>query len=271
MKISVVMPAYNSEKTLRESINSVLAQNGTDIELIVINDGSSDKTAEILSEYGDMIISINILNNGVANARNIGISMATGDYIMFVDSDDLLEDGAISHISELISKTDADVIRFGYTVTFDGKEKHLPSDRFKKDELVTKEHFIYSIYPHFINGIRLNSMCVTCAKRFLYEGLSVSTSMKTAEDAYLMTDVYTRAQSVCITEKPLYIYKKHKDSLTGAGLSVISKYLCNIKLSIKILSLLPAWNMASPKWYFKTLIRPVRLTFDKLKRIKDGE
>lgn len=90
VQISIVIPVYNSEKTIRETINSVLAQTFTDLEIIVINDGSSDRTAAVVQQINDSRINIyNYLNGGPATSRNRGIKKSQGEYLSFIDGDDL--------------------------------------------------------------------------------------------------------------------------------------------------------------------------------------
>jgi len=88
-KVTVIIPAYNAEKYIEQTINSVLAQTFQDFEIIVINDGSRDKTAEIVNSYGLSVRCIQTTNGGVSRARNLGIDNALGEYIAFLDSDDL--------------------------------------------------------------------------------------------------------------------------------------------------------------------------------------
>ncbi len=269
MKISVIMPAYNSERFIRKSIDSVLSQKGADVELIVVNDGSTDGTEQILSEYGKRIKSMTIPNGGVANARNTALSVATGDYVMFVDSDDGLAATALDEISAKIEESNADIVRYEYTMVDSKGKCLLARNRFYDNEFIPKEEFKEKIYPYFVNGIRLNSLCTLAAKRSLFSELSFKRDMKTGEDALLLLDVYTRAENILIYPRELYIYNIHGDSLTGNGLSVINKYICNFKLSHGIVKHLKSWNMLSPRWIIKAYLRPIVLTFDKIRRIKD--
>ena len=87
--VSIIMPAYNSEKYISSAIESVLNQTYTNFELIVVNDGSTDNTIDILKKYSDRIICISQRNKGAAFARNNGILAARGEYISFLDSDDI--------------------------------------------------------------------------------------------------------------------------------------------------------------------------------------
>ena len=102
-KISIIVPIYNDEKYLKRCIESILKQTYTNIELILINDGSEDKSLEICEEYkknDNRIIIVNKENEGVSVARNIGIEKATGELISFVDADDYLE---ITFLQELFN------------------------------------------------------------------------------------------------------------------------------------------------------------------------
>jgi len=88
-RTSVVIPVYNGEKFIARAIDSVLAQTMPAFEIIVVNDGSRDGTAEVLAAYGDRIRVISIPNGGVANARNMGIKAVRGDFVAFLDADDI--------------------------------------------------------------------------------------------------------------------------------------------------------------------------------------
>src|SRR3990170_2838516 len=88
-KVSVIIPTYNREKYIVETLQSVFAQTFTDYEVIVIDDGSTDNTADVLRPYLDRIVYIRKPNGGQGSARNVGIKVAKGEYIAFLDSDDL--------------------------------------------------------------------------------------------------------------------------------------------------------------------------------------
>lgn len=107
--ISVIIPAYNCEKYIEKAVHSVFAQTYSDIELVVVNDGSSDKTREVLTklktDYSNKQFQvIDTENRGVSAARNTGLSRANGEYVAFLDSDDWLEPTAISQLYALVLK-----------------------------------------------------------------------------------------------------------------------------------------------------------------------
>ena len=112
-KISVIVPAYNAEKTIERCLKSILKQTYHNLEVIVVNDGSKDSTELILSriEKNDVRVHlITIENGGVSHARNVGIDNASGEYITFVDSDDYIDEEMYTSLMELIQKYDIGII-----------------------------------------------------------------------------------------------------------------------------------------------------------------
>jgi glycosyltransferase involved in cell wall biosynthesis len=107
--ISVIIPCYNSERTLAATIASALDQD-VEKEVIVINDGSTDGSAEIIDEFGDRICSLLTPNRGVSSARQIGTKLAHGEYIQYLDSDDLLAPATLGARLEAIATSNADVV-----------------------------------------------------------------------------------------------------------------------------------------------------------------
>lgn len=113
IKISVIIPVYNVAKYLKQCLDSVLNQTLKEIEIIVINDGSNDESASIIQNYANIdkrIIAINTKHKGAANARNIGLKLAKGDYLFFLDSDDWLELYALEKLYKKIIENDAQIV-----------------------------------------------------------------------------------------------------------------------------------------------------------------
>lgn len=111
-KISVIIPAYNSERTIKNSVTSVLLQTYTNIEVIVVNDGSEDDTRTIIESYcleDNRVKLIDQNNSGVSSARNRGLSVASGEYIFFLDSDDTLSSNAILDLYERTMACNSDL------------------------------------------------------------------------------------------------------------------------------------------------------------------
>lgn len=121
MKLSLIIPIYNAEKYLRECLESVKKLNISDLECILVNDGSKDGSLTICQEYADKNAIFKIVdkeNGGVSAARNSGLKVACGDYIMFLDADDFFVDGATELIGKALS-SDKEFVAFGYDTLYD--------------------------------------------------------------------------------------------------------------------------------------------------------
>lgn len=124
-KLSIIIPIYNAQNTLRKCLDSILEQEYTDYEIILINDGSQDSSEKIILEYekeNNKIKYISKENSGVADSRNIGVKNATGEYIVFVDSDDYVKNTIFTDIESYLEKG-IELIKWkGILVNKDGKE-----------------------------------------------------------------------------------------------------------------------------------------------------
>ena len=110
-EVSIIVPVYQVEKYIRQCVDSILGQTFTDFELILVDDGSTDRSGEICDEYAGMderVVVIHKENGGVSSARNAGIEAATGEYICFVDSDDWLAVDAIQNFVQRIQRDHSD-------------------------------------------------------------------------------------------------------------------------------------------------------------------
>lgn len=123
--ISIIIPIFNSESYIKECLNSILVQRYKNIEIICVDDGSTDNSAKIIQKYCKIHKKITYLykkHTNAADARNMGLKIATGDYILFLDSDDFLADNALKQLSNIATETHADIIVSQYKL-FDNKTK----------------------------------------------------------------------------------------------------------------------------------------------------
>ena len=124
-KISVIIPVYNVEKYLARCLNSIIKNTYKNIEIILVNDGSKDKSQEIIdkykNKYGNIIKAREQENKGPAEARNVGIEMASGEYLMFIDSDDFIKEDYIENYVKTLKEADYDLVAGGYHKWIDGK------------------------------------------------------------------------------------------------------------------------------------------------------
>lgn len=124
--ISIIVPSYNAEKYIDKCICSLINQTKTELEFIIINDGSTDSTEELIKKYDDRRIKyFKNKNGGIGKTRNFGIEKASGKYLMFVDSDDYLEQDACELLFNEIEKTNSDVVVSNFYKIFDNKKESI--------------------------------------------------------------------------------------------------------------------------------------------------
>lgn len=131
IKVSIIIPVYNVEQYLERCLESVVEQTLKDIEIIIVNDGSKDKSQEIIDNYKEKYNYIKCYikdNGGLSDARNYGMANATGEYILFLDSDDYLKKDACENLYNISKKNNLDILKFNY---FDEKKN---KDAFVKDK-----------------------------------------------------------------------------------------------------------------------------------------
>ena len=122
MKVSVIVAAYNIEDYIERCINSVINQSFSDIEIIVVNDGSSDGTLEklnILKEFDSRIKIINKENEGVIEARKTGLKLSQGDYVLFIDGDDWIDLNTIKLLKKIVLEGDYDIVCYNGKWVYD--------------------------------------------------------------------------------------------------------------------------------------------------------
>jgi glycosyltransferase involved in cell wall biosynthesis len=148
-RVSVIIPAYNCEKYIQEAIDSVLAQTHQDIEIIVVNDGSTDNTISRLDKYKSKIKVLLKPNGGTASARNFGIKASTGQYLVFLDNDDLLFPDAIENLVKQIILNRSFMAAYGEGYAF----RDLNVDRLTKWTHIPKESG--NIFKNIVRGLTL--------------------------------------------------------------------------------------------------------------------
>lgn len=122
VKISVIIPAYNGDRFLAEAIESVLQQTEPDWEIIIVDDGSTDQTASVAQQYGKTVRYFSQTNLGVAASRNLGLAAALGDYIAFLDQDDLFLPHKLAAQGELLDRNpDLGIVNSGWQIYQDQK------------------------------------------------------------------------------------------------------------------------------------------------------
>lgn len=143
-KVSIILPVYNVEAYLDEALYSLENQTLKDIEIIAVNDGSTDNSLSILEKHALTDDRINIYcqaNQGLSGARNTGINYCQGEYIYFMDSDDIIEETALEECYDYAKKHDADVCLFDAEIFYEKDASHIPWDYNRNDTLVEDKKY----------------------------------------------------------------------------------------------------------------------------------
>lgn len=224
MKISIILPVFNEEQYIKKAIDSVLNQTFTDFELIIVNDGSTDNTLDIISQFEDSRITvINQSNQGPGASRNKALKNASGEYVMFLDGDDEYCQDALKCAYDEITSRNADISIF-QIMKYDGV-KFSQNDWFNLDNFPeTFENRAFN--PHECRDFLFDISVSACQKIFKREFLSqINAEFPEGiyfEDMPFFFYTFLKAQKVSILKRHLYIRRKHEGSITE---SVDSKFL----------------------------------------------
>ena len=212
-KVSIIIPAFNAEKTLAACLDSALSQTLRDIEVICINDGSKDRTLELLLAYMRKDSRVRGLSfnywGGIVFARKMGILDATGDYIMFLDADDLLLPAACESAVRLITEKNVDILQFGTQL-----ETALDMTQAEKNEIVgTKELDLRG--KEILSACFVNRLFPYTQWNKIYRAALLKKAVAAmpdvhldrSEDMYISFFYYYFAESFCsVTDGPFYVY-----------------------------------------------------------------
>ena len=237
-KVSEIVPIYNVEKYLKRCIESLINQTFEDIEIIALNNGSTDKSLDILNYYAYKDKRIRVINNkniGVSKSRNIGIKEAKGEYIVFVDSDDWIDSNMIEILHKTISDNNCDLVMCTYVREFanHSKEKvfNLPEINIYegiqvKNELLRK--LVGPIQKELANPEYLDALGTVWAKMYKTSILKEKNlrfidlkEIGSGEDILFNIYVFNEVSKVILLNKPMYHYWRENDN------SITSRYIPN--------------------------------------------
>lgn len=208
-KISIIVPVYNAEKYLSKCIDSVLAQTFSDWELLLIDDGSPDRSGEISDEYASKDTRIRVFhksNGGVSSARNLGLDNAKGEYVTFVDSDDWLMPDTVEKCFPYIEKYD--VIQFG--IKFVYSEDNSQYRTYKVDENDDLRKYIFKV----IARDAFLGVCGGLYRRNLFEknNIRFSSDLISGEDWLVKFELLIKSNSIAFLDIPCYCYNKYNET-----------------------------------------------------------
>lgn len=211
-KISIIIPAYNSEKYIERTIKSITGQTYTNLEVIVVDDGSTDNTLNLCTEISkndDRILVFHKDNEGVTKARDFGIRKATGDYIGFVDSDDTIDSNMYEVLYNNMLKYDADISHCGHIYISNNYDKNCMNNENYKIYVHNQSEGIINI----ITGEKVGpSLCTKLYKKSMFYGLEYDRNMKINEDYVINLLLFSKANKSVFYDKPLYNYYQNDNS-----------------------------------------------------------
>lgn len=218
MRISVVIPVYNSGAFLRECMDALLAQTETDCEFIFVNDGSTDDSRDIITSYqqrDSRIQLINQENHGVSVARNNGIAAAKGDFLAFVDADDTIDPDMLETLYNAGSASGADIIVSNFITEQDGREI-VSKSPFETGKLFAKDEIETRIFPFMLQFDALNSAANKMYRRELIaiHNVQFPQGQKLGEDAIFNLRAMAQASGVIFTDYAGYRYREVAGSAT---------------------------------------------------------
>ena len=211
--VSIIIPVYNTSKYLRECVDSVLNQTYSDIEVLLIDDGSTDGSSEICDEYAKQdarIKCFHLENGGVSKARNVGLKAAEGQYICFLDSDDYYAESYVGSMRNLIEDNNADVVICNHYDVNEQGDKLFTSEI--AEGYISKELLYQKIFlTSEIGGFIFNKIY----KADLIKSVYFNEAIHICEDTYFCCQVYDKARQIYVTGEKLYYYRKHGNSATS--------------------------------------------------------
>lgn len=210
-KISVIIPIYRVEQFINECIDSVIKQSYSNIEIILVDDGSPDRCGLICDEYLQMDSRIKVIhkeNGGLSDARNKGIDVATGSYIVFIDSDDYIDSDMISFLYNGIIRENADIFCCNRYFTYDNKKEIYGKQNIYNS--MNSEEAIYSICH---TGYQGHCAYAKIYKIELFNNIRYPKG-KINEDVYTTYKLFDRAQKIVYDSTPKYYYRQRNNSIT---------------------------------------------------------
>lgn len=211
MQYSIIVPVYNVEEYLPCLLHSLIPQISESCQIILVDDGSTDRSGVLCDQFADSCSQIEVIhqkNGGVAAARNAGLMVAHGEYLLWADPDDLVAPDWFFQINQILSQGRPDILQFDY-IELEG-EKRNPRCYDRNDGYIDKEVYLRDV----VRDVRVNSaLWCRAFHRSLFEGMHFDETLRCLEDYALLHKLILRANSIYYLPKELYIYRLRKTGL----------------------------------------------------------
>ncbi len=253
VKVSVIVPAYNVEDYIARCIDSLLAQSLSEIEIVAVDDGSTDRTGEILdayqNKYPNQMKVFHVANQGVSPARNYGIRKSSGKYLAFVDSDDWVEPDTYRCMYQTIEETASDLVFCDVMKVFeDGSRERVTS--------LDKEEGVISVAAYLKDGRYIQLACNKLFPRKIWTRYSFEN--KYFEDLALIPQIVSDCKKIAYVKQPFYCYYRRTDSISTTYMKDVYQY--------KIKSYQSAIRNVNPAYQYEVTFWIVQNILDCMKR-----
>ena len=219
LKISVIVPVYNVEQYLSRCMNSIINQSYSDIEIILIDDGSTDSSGQICDDYARSDNRIKVIhkkNGGLSDARNVGLDVACGEFIAFVDSDDFIHKDMFNILLNKMNKYECDIVESGFIKVYENQKINEEEFINDKESIYNREEAMVStIMDHHCRNFVVNKLY----KRKLWDGIRFPYG-EFFEDVSTTYKVINKCSKLIKIEQPLYYYIQRYGSITNSDFSI---------------------------------------------------
>lgn len=217
--ISIIIPVFNKEKYIAECLTSIITQTYTNLEILLIDDGSTDKSGQICDQFSNEDKRIKVIhkaNGGVSSARNTGLRLAQGECISFVDADDCVDKEYISKMYEKIIDTKADISFCGYSKLINTNLYEINESLPEYVNVNTQdEAFVDFLCRLFtLKNYIFGSCCRILFRKTLAKDIYFNPSIKISEDLLFLVNLMLKAKAITSVNQPLYFYRQVSASVS---------------------------------------------------------
>ena len=234
--VSIIIPAYKAEKYIERCLASIINQTHTNLEIVIVDDGSPDKTPEMLDAYAKKDKRIKVIhktNSGVSSARNEGIKKATGKYVCFVDIDDEVKPDYVKCMYEAITKHNTDAAMC--SLISERKKDIFTIEGSETIKVFTFPENLDDFVEVYCSGVFMPPYCKLYKTEMIKEGFPENTSF--GEDEIFNLKYFCNVKSMVVVPNPQYIYYLNDASLSHKdGLSLINQRINNLQTRYLLLS-----------------------------------
>lgn len=247
-KVSVIVPVYNASKFLNTSIQSIIQQTYTNIEIVLINDGSTDDSLGVMEKLQKQDNRIKIYsrdNKGTLYTRIEGAKLATGQYIMYMDADDYIENIMIEKL--ILQIEDADIIRCGHFIEDLTKKTKIQGEEFYKKKIILEQENFQKLYELYLKTYQYSAIWAQLIKTELIKQIDIKNikQINMCEDLYLNLEIVTRAKKIIFLPDAYYHYMVRENSTcTTLSFEKIQKKMIDATyVYMKLYDYIKKWNI----------------------------